>query len=273
VSVDQIAQKPRLKRTVVSDGLVKNGTLVKVWWLGVASLLLSEAGTTFYKSLVEQYAAFNPHACFRFTDPDDETDIPATDPEWHKWRPSDPTSPHWYTAEALRALIAAYVAAERDGNRARTVREFVSEFAGLSGSAKQKAVTEAAGLVGAYLHDLVSGDHIDLTSVARLLAAMREHSRPVKAKQLGEIGEAHLRGWLAQHWCDADSVTYRRKLGEADGVPFVLEVALGIHRDEYAENRGSRVTGLNWAPTVGAPIAELAVRVGRLRSRDLTNAT
>ena len=178
-----------------------------------------------------------------------------------------------YLVRVSEALIAAYVAAERDGNRARTVREFVSEFAGLSGSAKQKAVTEAAGLVGAYLHDLVSGDHIDLTSVARLLAAMREHSRPVKAKQLGEIGEAHLRGWLAQHWCDADSVTYRRKLGEADGVPFVLEVALGIHRDEYAENRGSRVTGLNWAPTVGAPIAELAVRVGRLRSRDLTNAT
>ena len=65
---------------------------------------------------------------------------------WRKWTPHDPTSAHWYTAERLRGLIAAYMSDENRGGRARTVREFVSEFAGLQGTAKQKAVTDEAGL-------------------------------------------------------------------------------------------------------------------------------
>ena len=58
---------------------------------------------------------------------------------------ADPTSPHWYTAAHLERLIAAYVAHDADRGRMRTVREFVAEFRGLSGTAKQKAVLGATG--------------------------------------------------------------------------------------------------------------------------------
>jgi hypothetical protein len=48
-------------------------------------------------------------------------------------------------------------AAEGAGEPALTVRELVAQFAGLSGSAKQKAATDAAGLSGARLADPFAG--------------------------------------------------------------------------------------------------------------------
>jgi hypothetical protein len=63
-----------------------------------------------------------------------------------KWRPSDPTSPHWYDEARLARLIAAHIAHAEDHDRpCPTVREFVSEFRGLSGTAKAKAICEAVG--------------------------------------------------------------------------------------------------------------------------------
>jgi hypothetical protein len=68
-------------------------------------------------------------------------DVAATNPKWSKWRPSDPTSPHWYTPARLERLMAACVGLDEDnGRRDRTKRESVSEFRGLSGSAKQRLV-------------------------------------------------------------------------------------------------------------------------------------
>jgi len=63
--------------------------------------------------------------------------------DWRKWTPGEPTSPHWYSQEHFNGLIGAYLRRERDGAKARTVREFVGEFAGLAGSAKQKTVAVA----------------------------------------------------------------------------------------------------------------------------------
>src|SRR4029450_4032611 len=52
---------------------------------------------------------FNRHATFKLNGKVYER----TDSNWQKWRPDDPTSPHWYTPQTLRDLIAAYVAEER----------------------------------------------------------------------------------------------------------------------------------------------------------------
>jgi hypothetical protein len=60
-------------------------------------------------------------------------------PGWHKWLPSHKTSPLWYETEHFTALIAAYLNRERtNGRQGKTLREFVSEFDGLTTSAKQK---------------------------------------------------------------------------------------------------------------------------------------
>src|SRR5262249_27718350 len=95
-----------------------------------------------------------------------------TDRTLEKWRPDRPTSPHWYTPEAFRSLIAAYVAVERDGGESRSVREFVSEFDGLTGSLKQKRVLEQANLSGARLEDLVAEEEVNAPVADRLLKTM-----------------------------------------------------------------------------------------------------
>ena len=57
-----------------------------------------------------------------------------------------PDLPALVHAQHLERLIAAYLTHDAERGRERTVREFVAEFRGLSGTAKQKAVLEATGL-------------------------------------------------------------------------------------------------------------------------------
>ena len=83
------------------------------------------------------------------------------DPAWSKWRPSDPTSAHWYEIEHFDRLVAGYLAADQKDGRGRTVREFIAEFRGLTGTRKQKAVLGETGLARKNLSELISGDQLD----------------------------------------------------------------------------------------------------------------
>jgi DNA topoisomerase VI subunit B len=256
VSLDEIAQRPQVSHTVQEGALVRNGTRVRVCWPDSGCLMGEAKDDDFYESpptareLVEGYAAFNPHATFRFS----KLTFEATDPDSYKWRADELTSAHWYTPETLRSLIAGYIAREREGARARTVREFVSEFRGLSSTAKQKQATE--GFSRTRLADLVEDGRFDDGAVGQLLARMQELSRPVKPAALGVIGQKHLAAWMVAHAGVAlDSVEYGKKQGEHDGLPFVIEFAVGVRQDD---NAGRRVLcGLNWAPALGTPVAEL----------------
>jgi DNA topoisomerase-6 subunit B len=270
VTLDRIAQQPSLAHSIHPDGLVKNGTLVKMHWLEIACYLDGSKNHSFYKptptafDLVRGYSLFNPHAAFtlRYLDQEPVT-YQAIDPDYTKWKPSSPTSPHWYDAEQLRALIAAYVNNERSGGEARTVRAFVSEFAGLSSTAKQKKVTEALSLSGAYLHDLIRGDDIDLAIVTDLLAAMRDESRPIKPKALGGLGKDNVTRWLAQY-CEPDSIRYKT-IADNDNqdMPFVLELAMAYHANTEAQR--DMFIGLNWTPALGVPFDTLSTLLGEYR--------
>ncbi len=212
-------------------------------------------------------AYFNPHATFLIHTHTDSQHIEATDPEWRKWKPHDPTSPHWYSVDRLRALITAYLSDEQAGGRARTVREFVAEFNGLSGTKKQKAVTDAAGLTGRYLHDLLVHGDVDAAMTQRLLRAMQQEAKAIKPAALGVIGEAHLRQRMtARSWIDSDSIQYKRVADMNHGaVPFVLEVAFGINTPAYEECGLSVWTGINWAPTLDIPFTEFFRLLGEVR--------
>ena len=59
------------------------------------------------------------------------------------------------------AWSPAYIAHDTDRGRIRTVRELVTEFRGLSGTAKQKKVLDATGLARAPLTALVNGNDLD----------------------------------------------------------------------------------------------------------------
>ena len=210
--------------------------------------------------LVRRFALFNPHALLTVQQPKAKPiHWTPTETAWRKWPPDRPTSPHWYDAGRLRALIAAYLAGERGGGRARTIREFVSEFAGLSGSAKPQAVTTAAGLSkGASLGDLVVDGDVALGAVTQLLAAMQDASRPIKPAALGTVGRTHLTARLQAAGVDPETVRYTKTSGVDDDVPFVVEMAFGIHADRTNERTHQRevTVGLNWSPALGVPAEE-----------------
>ena len=265
VSLDRIAQTPAIKHEIEPDGIVTNGTLTRMHWPQIAGYLndserafsYNRSNITSLRELVDCYCMFNPHATFSW-DGESPGRVPCTRRDWRKWSPSWPTSPHWYTSESLSSLIAAYLKKERETGRAYTVREFVSEFSGLTGSAKQKSVSEQAGLHAASLHDLVDGSGIDHDKVNALLMAMRTESRPILPTRLGVIGEEHIRQRMVMdHQADENTVRYKKIAGEVNGLPFVLEVSTGIYQENHQECRRSLVVGVNWAPTLKIPFEEL----------------
>lgn len=264
--LDQISQKPQFKYTTSPDGFVKNGTKFKVYLPNSASLTTRECDETYKglltaQDLIEAYSLLNPHATFHYN----KLTYEATDKQWHKWRADEPTSPHWYTPDTLKSLIAAYITKENDGGRVKTVREFVSEFHGLSSTQKQKRVTD--GLSGVYLHDLVKNMEIDMSFVTTLLQKMKAESKPVKPQYLGIIGEEHLKKKMVELGCNEESITYRKQQGD-DGLPYLTEVCLGIR----STGEGGRViiTGMNFSPALKIPteIIERGLQTSRIDMHD-----
>jgi hypothetical protein len=144
------------------------------------------------------------------------------------------------------------------------VREFVSQFRGLSGSAKQKAVTETAQLSGTTLADLVSGQDIDQTKVARLLSAMRAHSNAVKPEQLGVLGKHHVGDWISNWIPGAKPESYQYhciKGFDHQGLPYVLEVGFAIK----ASANLMLVNGINFTALLGDPVYEIRTQLNQCR--------
>lgn len=189
-SVDQIRQKPTIKRTVYPDENVKNGTVIKVWWPADYLQMLSDSSWPFLQQLVH-FGLLNPHLSLELEWFDEELATEGTDPTWPKWQPSDPTSAHWYAPEDFERFVGAHIAHDQDRQTDRSVREVVKMFRGLTGTAKQKVVLEATGLARRNLSSLANGKGLDHQTVAALLEAMKAHSKPPKPTQLGVIGRGY----------------------------------------------------------------------------------
>ena len=175
--------------------------------------------------LIADFAAFNPHATFHYG----ERTFPASTPGSQKWRTDQATSAHWYRPADLRNLIAAYLSDGRD----RPVRDFLVEFAGLSGTQVRQKVLVAVGLAGARLSDLIVADDIDGAKVESLLAAMRANSKPVKPERLGVIGRDHL--IKAVQAAGAVNADYsHEKLVTDEGLPLVVKTAFGVKQNSKA---------------------------------------
>jgi hypothetical protein len=129
-SVDRIRQEPAITRELAPSRRTI-GTAVRVRWPNLASSILAEARPRFLQ-IADDFAWLNPHLTLAVDWFGERSCTAATAPDWQKWRPSEPTSPHWYEAQHLERLIGAYLTHDRDTGRQRTVRELVSEFRGLS---------------------------------------------------------------------------------------------------------------------------------------------
>jgi hypothetical protein len=150
-----------------------------------------------------------------------------------------------------------YIARDQDrGRDPRTVREFASEFRGLSGSAKQKVVLDEAGASRLSLPEFFgSGDQVNKDRIAKLLAAMQRHSRPVKPADLGLIGKDHLAARFEAAGAAPESFQYRRTLLEVDGLPQVIEAAFAFCPEGERERR--QIVGVNWSPGIINPFRAL----------------
>jgi hypothetical protein len=212
-----------------------------------------------FRILVEGFAVFNPHATITLDWFGQKTTWEATDPTWQKWKPHQPTSPHWYEQRHLERLIGAYITHEREVETDRLVSEFIAEFDGLTRSGKRTKVLTEAGLKRARLSDLVKEERLDGERIALLLDAMKAHTRPVNPKRLGLIGEQHLKRRLLEMGVKPESFSYEKELSKpkstksqtsSPDVPHVLEAAFG-----YLGGQGARriYTGANWSATIKNP--------------------
>jgi DNA topoisomerase VI subunit B len=284
-SLNRIAQKPQITMTALDQPFVKTGTIVTIAWQRQVSSDLDDDEETdekpdFYKTVLEllqSYALFNPHAGFTLCSNGQAVEVAKPLIEgWRKWLPSDPTSPHWYTVETLTNLIGAKI---YNGHERQTIREFVSEFSGLTSTLRQKRIVAAADLDRLRLENLKTqdGTAINTTAVEQLLKAMCAESKPVKAEKLGLIGEEALTKRLIEiEGVNAESVRYGKLFNEGPE-PAVMEMAWGI-RDaqnlpaslkdddlEFDQTDGRCLRyGLNFAPTIKCPFAYVPHRLQRL---------
>ena len=260
-SVDRIRQQPAVWETQHPAGNVKNGTIVKMWWPVSASSILEEAKTRFLQ-LADDYTHLNPHLSLEVRWFGERTRTEATDSEWRKWLPSEPTSPHWYGVEEFERLLSAYIAHDQDGGADRSVREVVKEFRGLTGTAKQKVVLDKTGLSRVNLSALVNCSGLRHDVVAGLLDTIKAQSKPVKPAALGIIGRDHIRARFQSLDCVMESFDYRKTAQTgSDGLPVVIETAFAW-RGEKSDKPRRLITGVNWSPGIVNPFRSLGNAYG-----------
>ncbi|MEI8373691.1 MAG: ATP-binding protein [Planctomycetota bacterium] len=254
--IDPIRQIPAITHTAHPVEIVKIGTSVKVWWPPVSMDTLRDSGSEFLQNALA-FTWLNPHLTITVHWFGVGISDSATDPAWTKWKPSDPTSPHWYSHEAFNRLVGAYIAQGQDDGTERSVREFISEFRGLSGSAKQKIVLDKTGLARTNLSALVDDNGLRHEVVDKLLAACQENSTAVKPAALGIIGEAHIKERFGI--CDSqleESYFEYRRVATMDGdLPVVVEVAFAFNPDSDANRK--IIFGVNWSAGIINPFRQL----------------
>jgi DNA topoisomerase VI subunit B/DNA-binding transcriptional regulator YdaS (Cro superfamily) len=260
-AVDHVKQEPKIAHTT-ERSTVTNGTRISVtlpaYVRGDYTANLIESAKPDFLRLTESYAWLNPHLSLRVNwNGVHVIDIKASSPTWKKWLPSWPTSAHWYDQSRLRRYMAAHIA-HRGGRM--TVREFVSEFDGMSSTARQKKILAEIGASHTSLHEFFGLKKANTGNIAKLLAALKTHTKPVRPAALGVIGKEHLFAMMEAAGGDPKTFTYNRSTGETDGIPRVVEFAFGIHREGLGAAPGPRrkiITGVNFSPGINNPFRQL----------------
>ena len=251
LNIDAVRQQPVIDhKTQPIDKT--GGTTITTHWPKSASSQWPRRKVEFLQFL-HGYLMFNPHIAMTVIfDGDQQFMAQPSDEQWTKWKPSDPTSPHWYDKTRFERLLAAYAKDHGD----RTVREFITEFRGLQGSAKGAEILDQVGLARVTIGHLFDADGKPKRQIARLLAVMQNESREVKPTELGVLGQDHFRKRFAAHGGDLETFVYKRVLTTDNDIPVAIEVAFA-----YAPEAGKRIlyTGVNFSPAIVNPFRQLGV--------------
>jgi DNA topoisomerase VI subunit B len=251
--VDKIRQTPVIAHDPHPDASVSGGTTARVFWPHSSCSTLERCKARFLQ-IADDYTFLNPHLSLAVSWFGEESRTYPTVAKWPKWRPCDPTSAHWYAPEHFERLAAGYIAHDQDRGEDRTVREFVAQFDGFSGSAKQGAVLAEVGLKRVRLSELANEGGVKADVLGRLLEAMKRQARPVKPARLGVIGKSHIAERFKALGCEMESFDYRKVTGETDSLPWVIETAFAWRPAAKARRF---ITGVNWSPGILNPFREL----------------
>ena len=248
--VDHVTNEPKITHTTKPSS-IDVGTKVTIKWPEIWR-------RDEFVELAESYVWFNPHLTLRGTWFGKEfINATATNPTWKKWRPRDPTSAHWYDSTRLQRYLAAHVARDRDLGRHRTVRAFISEFRGLSGTAIQRKVLEEVGCSHQSLAQFFGADRVNRKGINKLLVSMRKHTKPVAAKHLGIIGADHLKQRFLAAGGNADTFKYEQRKGvTSEGIPYIVEFAFGLHQSGFTQGAAVPrmfISGANWSVGINNP--------------------
>jgi hypothetical protein len=255
--VDHIRQEPKIERTTEKSA-VKTGTKITVTLPSVHLHDWPFSGQKRFLQIAAAYVWLNPHLTMRLTwHGENKIDAVASDQTWSKWLPTWPTSAHWYDVSRFRRYMAAHIA----NRETVTVREFISELRGMTGTAKQKEVLAETGASHVSLHNYFGLHKAKTENIAKLLATLKKHTKPVRPADLGVIGKDHLYGLMERAGGDRKTFTYNCTLGDTSGLPRVIEFAFGIQRSGLEANNTTHesrlVTGVNWSAAINNPFRSL----------------
>jgi DNA topoisomerase VI subunit B len=275
--VDHIHQRAEINHQQHLDPTVTTGTSIRISWPGDSPRSILENGRAQFLQIADDqpdsprsilqnakarflqiaddYTFLNPHLTLTVEWFGERTQTEAGNCGWKKWLPSSPTCPLWYGPEHFDRLVAAYLAHDADQGRDRTVRELVAEFAGLTGTAKQREVLQETDLARVNLSALKKGNDLDHELTARLLAAMKKRAKAIKPAALGVIGKDHLAARFGALGCDMETFKYIKKLEVEDDLPVVVETAFACPPPEARARR--LITGVNWSPGIVNPFRKL----------------
>lgn len=165
-----------------------------------------------------------------------QVDFPAS---WRKFLPTDLPSAWWFNLTDFGALVYAHITQSDD----LTLRDFIKQFRGLTGSAKVKAVAEK--LCGiSRISELEQHPQL----IPTLYQAIREAAVPPSANVLGLVGPEHFKRCF-NDWYGVERFWYKKATGMADGLPFAFEVAVA----QTAKYGGAHYA-LNFSPTFDDPL-------------------
>jgi hypothetical protein len=217
---------------------------------------------------VRSFAAFNPHATLSYQakgDDSEEAEIYKSTHEgpFKKYVPSQPTNPHWYSAESLRVLVFSHIGHARrsQGGRDQPLGEFVRQFQGLTSTAKAKAVVKQMGEGFTHLSDFEGNEG----KVEELLKAMQAATKEPKAKALGFVGKEHFETFFESVYGSVIEYKYVRKSDTLpSGLPFTFEFALAT-----LDEPGHLYCGINFSPTFGDPLEGTTLVGPQFRARGI----
>jgi DNA topoisomerase VI subunit B len=178
-----------------------------------------------------------------------------------KWLPAMPSSPWWYTSAAFSALVHSHIREAARTGIDMPLGKFISEFDGLSGSAKQKQIRAAAPGI-THLSGLDGQSNI----IVALHEAMKGIAKPTTPAKLGPVGKEHLAALLDDRY-EVHRYWYRQETAVVGGIPWVIEVA--IADTENAE--GDIWYGTNHSPSFGDPLGRARLTNGDIETTGATS--